>query len=154
MTPVLDIDPGLQGSTNCIYKERMQRHAYTHYLSQNLDTQLCFTKPTLIMKSFTIFSAIGFAAIVAAYAVPEASGQLEKRDVQSVDLLFLAGPASYNLTIPADGQEYFTGKFPSNPVFYPTFRILHMSDGIRYAPGALELRVCSKLSQQPRKIND
>lgn len=29
---------------------------------------------------------------------------------QSVDLSFQAGPVSYNLTIPADGQEYFTGK--------------------------------------------
>lgn len=60
------------------------------------------------MKTSTLFSALGFAAMASTYAVPEVSGNLEQRDFQPVNLLFLAGPASYNMSIPADGTEYST----------------------------------------------
>jgi len=65
------------------------------------------------MKSFTFVFALGFVAMVSAYAVPEIAGNLEQRDVQTVDLLFLAGPASFNLSIPADGTEYATSRYLS-----------------------------------------
>jgi len=62
------------------------------------------------MKSFTFVSVLALVATVSAYAVPEVSGNLEQRDFQTVDLLFLAGPASFNLSIPADGNEYPTSR--------------------------------------------
>lgn len=62
------------------------------------------------MQGLPTFSVLSLVATVFAFAVPEALGQLEQRDVQSVNLLFLSGPASYTLTIPADGNEYFTSR--------------------------------------------
>lgn len=57
-----------------------------------------------------VTSVLALAAAALAHAVP--NNHLAKRDAQSVTLIFEAGPASYNLTIPADGQEYFTGTCP------------------------------------------
>ncbi|ROV88881.1 hypothetical protein VSDG_08941 [Cytospora chrysosperma] len=57
------------------------------------------------MKFFTTLS---LAALASGHALPRVEEQLHERDFQSVTLVFQAAAASYNMTIPADGQEYFT----------------------------------------------
>ncbi|KAK3936685.1 hypothetical protein QBC46DRAFT_295732 [Diplogelasinospora grovesii] len=47
-------------------------------------------------------------AIAGLAAAAPTSSQLEERDVQTVHLIFHGGPASYNLTLPADGKVYPT----------------------------------------------
>lgn len=59
------------------------------------------------MKTFAT-SVLAIAAVASVHALP--SNDLAERDVQSVSLIFQGGPASYNMTIPADGKEYFTSR--------------------------------------------
>lgn len=64
------------------------------------------------MKTLSAFSILALSAglAVLANAVAAHHGLTERANgFQSVDLSFQAGPVSYNLTIPADGKEYFTG---------------------------------------------
>lgn len=85
------------------------------------------------MKTFTAYSLLALSAIASALVVPDAShGQLAERDAQSVDLVFLAGPASYNLTIPANGQEYATSRSPQAFLFPCTMQAseIEMHGGI------------------------
>lgn len=61
----------------------------------------------------TIFaSTLAFVALNAAHALPNGpvDGLSDRDAAQTVTLIFEGGPASYNLSIPADGQEYFTCK--------------------------------------------
>ncbi|KAI3399605.1 hypothetical protein diail_6244 [Diaporthe ilicicola] len=60
---------------------------------------------TLTMKAFT---TLLLTALVSGHAMRQADNQLQSRDFQPVALIFQAGPASYELDIVADGQEYFT----------------------------------------------
>lgn len=47
------------------------------------------------------------------FILPSLSHPLEDRDApQTVHLTFYGGPASYEMTIPADGQVYPTSEFP------------------------------------------
>jgi len=54
-----------------------------------------------------MLSIATFVSFVA--ALPPTSPLLKARDAQIVHLVFHGGPASYNMTIPADGQVYPTG---------------------------------------------
>lgn len=66
-----------------------------------------------MMKTLSAFAILASSIALAVLANPVAAHhELTERasGFQSVDLSFQAGPVSYNLTIPADGQEYFTGK--------------------------------------------
>lgn len=70
------------------------------------------------MNTYKSYFLLTLSAVASAIAVPEAShAQLAEGDAQAVDLVFVGGPASYNLTIPANGQEYLTGM--SSPNFKP-----------------------------------
>lgn len=69
------------------------------------------------MKFFTTLS---LAALASGHALPRVEEQLHERDFQSVTLVFQAAAASYNMTIPADGQEYFTSAFPHDESFPPS----------------------------------
>lgn len=44
---------------------------------------------------------------------PSLTHPTEPRSFQTVHLTFHGGPASYDLTIPADGTQYPTSTFPS-----------------------------------------
>lgn len=71
------------------------------------------------MKTLSAFPIVALSAALAVLADPATiHHELTERasGFQSVDLSFQAGPVSYNLTIPADGKEYFTGK-PSKWLF-------------------------------------
>lgn len=58
---------------------------------------------------------LAIAAMPSAYSLPS-SGQIEERDVQTVTLIFQGAAASYNLSIPANGQEYSTSTSSILPV--------------------------------------
>lgn len=64
------------------------------------------------MKTVSTYLVLALSTVLPALAEPVAHHGLTERasGFQSVDLSFQAGPVSYNLTIPADGKEYFTGK--------------------------------------------
>lgn len=69
--------------------------------------ELGFTPASLIMKFSALLTSISFI-------LPSLSHPLEDRDApQTVHLTFHGGPASYEMTIPADGQIYPTSQFPT-----------------------------------------
>lgn len=106
------------------------------------------------MKTFTKTTVLALAAV--AHALPPsreaASTLLAERDsqpqVQSVTLIFQAGPASYNLTIPADGQEHSTGEDALSvnlivapdydPYRYCTFRTAGQQQQVTFAPSLVQ----------------
>lgn len=65
------------------------------------------------MHFYTAFSFLTLPAIVSGVAVPGAyNAQPAERatTINTVHLVFVQGSDSYNLMIPADGRQYYTGK--------------------------------------------
>lgn len=107
--------------------------------------------PYQVMKTFTTTTLLALAA--AAHALPPTSetpslAERASPPVQSVTLLFQAGPASYNLTIPADGKDHPTGESALSvnlivapdydPYRYCTFRTAGGPQQVTFAPSLVQ----------------
>lgn len=70
------------------------------------------TMKTLTTTTTTTLLALAAAPVLPpAHALPsQTGGDVAAPQQQSVTLIFQAGPASYNLTFPADGREHPTGE--------------------------------------------